>query len=116
LNVSEKTLEGLPAFPKLPELSYLGDDVSYGYDGEDMRDYATAYAESARAPLLARIEELELDAARYRWLRDNADVVFNETQYFLTRSGTWIYSKYPTKHELDSAIDAALSSTEGKPA
>ena len=26
--------------PPLPELSYLGDDVSYGYDAEDMRAYA----------------------------------------------------------------------------
>lgn len=26
--------------PKLPELNFLGDDVSYGYDASDMREYA----------------------------------------------------------------------------
>jgi len=35
--------------PPLPELSYLGDDVSYGYDAHDMQDYARAYAAAAVA-------------------------------------------------------------------
>lgn len=43
------------AMPPLPELSYLGDDVSYGYDAEDLLDYAKAYA----ALLIARVAELE---------------------------------------------------------
>jgi hypothetical protein len=29
-------------YPPLPEKSYLGDDVSYGYDSCDMRDYIDA--------------------------------------------------------------------------
>lgn len=36
--------------PKLPDAGYLGDDVSYGYDSTDMRDYAL---EAVRAALSA---------------------------------------------------------------
>ena len=35
--------------PPLPDVCYLGDDVSYGYDAHDMRDYATAAVKAALA-------------------------------------------------------------------
>jgi hypothetical protein len=33
-------MDDLHELPPLPEKSYLGDDVSWGYDAEDMRTYA----------------------------------------------------------------------------
>lgn len=36
--------------PELPDVGYLGDDVSYGYDSTDMRDYAL---EAVRAAIAA---------------------------------------------------------------
>lgn len=44
-----------PALPELPKPSFLVGHVSSGYDAEDM----TAYADAARAPLVARVAELE---------------------------------------------------------
>lgn len=55
-----------------------------------------------------RAAEMEADAARYRWLRENADVSFDETQHFPSSSGVWIYSTSPSRRELDGAIDAAI--------
>ena len=34
--------------PPLPEVNYLGDDVSYGYDACDMREYGAACAAAER--------------------------------------------------------------------
>lgn len=42
------TTEGLP-LPPLPEPSYLGDDASWGYDENDMREYAAQAVKAARA-------------------------------------------------------------------
>ena len=47
--------------PPLPEVGYLGDDVSYGYDANDMAEYAT----QARADLEAenaRLKEVLTEA------------------------------------------------------
>lgn len=40
--------------PPLPEVGYLGDDASYGYDANDMTEYAT----QARADLEAENKRL----------------------------------------------------------
>jgi hypothetical protein len=39
----------MPELPPLPAVSFLGDDISYGYDREDMHEYAKAYAIAAIA-------------------------------------------------------------------
>jgi len=49
------------------------------------------------------------DAARYRWLRENAGVVFTQTQCWELRNGQSIYSTMPGHLELDAAIDAAIA-------
>lgn len=51
-----------------------------------------------------RIGELEQDAARYRWLRENADEVHAGEQVEWVRK----YGSYSP--ELDAAIDSALKS------
>lgn len=43
----------------LPEVCYLGDDVSYGYDACDMREYAAAEVLRAKAADAAEIAELK---------------------------------------------------------
>lgn len=49
------------------------------------------------------------DAARYRWLEENAEIRFNEAQWFPTASGQRIHSHYPTAQELGNAVDAAMT-------
>lgn len=61
----------------------------------------------------AKRKGLEREAERYRWVRDNADVSFDEQQHFPTSTGVWIYSTSPSRRELDAAIDTALSSSGG---
>lgn len=76
--------------------------------------------------LVARIRELEgdtgksaeaLDAVRYRWLKENADIILDrEVGYSVSGSGNMIYTKMPADDEMDRAIDAAISAgraTEG---
>lgn len=53
--------------PKLPELNFLGDDVSYGYDASDMREYAleavnAALATQADAPEAGQEADTKLRA------------------------------------------------------
>ena len=42
--------------PPLPELSFLGDDRSYGYDAEDMHAYARAYAAEQTRELVEAVK------------------------------------------------------------
>lgn len=57
--------------PPLPEMSYLGDDASYGYDNCDMREYARAAIEADRAQRVPHQVYLSgrtlIDAARRDW-------------------------------------------------
>ena len=43
--------------PPLPEVNYLGDDVSYGYDACDMREYGAACAAAERERAAAICDE-----------------------------------------------------------
>lgn len=45
----------IDAMPPLPAVSFLGDDISYGYDREDMHAYAQAYAAQQCAELEAKL-------------------------------------------------------------
>jgi hypothetical protein len=51
-----------------------------------------------------------IDAARYRWLKENSDVVFAREVHWKLASGNEIYSAYPCEAELDQAVDAAIES------
>jgi hypothetical protein len=50
------------------------------------------------------------DATRYRWLKENSDVVFAREVHWKLASGNKIYSAYPCEAELDQAVDAAIES------
>jgi hypothetical protein len=113
--MSEKTLEGLPALPS--NVSHVTRRIracESEVPAQLVLEHAmTAYAESARAPLLARIEVLERDAARYRWLREHSETGIRYRSGEHTRSSYFML----VGKDLDMVIDsAALSSTEGKPA
>jgi hypothetical protein len=50
------------------------------------------------------------DAARYRWILENADVLFKRAEFF-----NGIYSHYPATHEVSEAIDAAILAANKEP-
>lgn len=70
--------------PPLPEKSYLGDDVSYGYESLDMEEYARAAIEADRQ---ARGEPVML--ATYYAVADGKyiqrDVLTNQLEIYETR-------------------------------
>jgi hypothetical protein len=53
-----------------------------------------------RDALLTRIAELEKDAERYRWMRNNTSVMLFDNQ-------TWV-----TSHKLDMRVDEAMKESE----
>jgi hypothetical protein len=53
--------------------------------------------------------DAEKDAARYRWILENADVLFKRAEFF-----NGIYSHYPATHEVSEAIDAAILAAKEK--
>lgn len=90
-----------------------------------LMELADAYAETmylrqerheARSALAAEIEKLERDAARYRWLRDNAThdveperlVVMYRAVSFVWDSPAFDAGKRLEPVPLDAAIDAAM--------
>jgi hypothetical protein len=80
-------------------------DAKYGHQSTLDADYiATANPATMRA-LVARIEALERDAARYRWMVKN--VVSGSIGF-----GDWWINADEPESEWDSAIDAAIAATE----
>lgn len=73
----------------------------------DQRDYkanlAAACNPSSIRELLAYVDSLEKDAARYRWLRDPANANRDEWNSF---------GPYSSPQEIDAAIDAAMEQTK----
>ncbi len=61
----------------------------------------------------ARMRELEKDAARYKWLLINAEVVFDSQQSWEVEDGKTIFSRRPCNFELSKAIDAAIVQEKG---
>jgi hypothetical protein len=59
--------------------------------------------------LIAEVERLRADAARYRWLRDKARLEYNE-RIFVTDDGHKDYYAPNSicESELDDAVDAAI--------
>jgi hypothetical protein len=88
--------------PPLPSWSVEGekitDDGRYVplYDGDDVEN-RDAVREARERILLARVAELEANAERYRWLRDNSP-----GQWTLQVGYLPLF-----KGDLDAAIDAA---------
>ncbi len=58
------------------------------------------------------IEAYRKNAERYEWIRSGASVILSKEVGFTAESGRKIYSTMPSQRELDSAIDAAISSPE----
>ncbi|MDP9651676.1 hypothetical protein [Paraburkholderia caledonica] len=66
----------------------------------------------------ARIAELDKDAARYRWLRDQVTIDPEECYYAMPEVFAWDIKPGPQLNKLfrnfDAAIDAALSAQPAK--
>lgn len=92
------------AMPPLPPLSYLGEggESNYGYDREDMREYAKAYA----APLIARVAELQRqnEAQKDEWLSWDAKRVALELFASRWQQLEHMYSKGATANTLGHYI------------
>jgi hypothetical protein len=74
--------------------------------------------EDANARLRARLQELERDAARYRWLRSNCQYAFEDRDepQLVHRNGETASSQNSRwREDLDAAIDAALAADAGEP-
>lgn len=54
------------------------------------------------------------DAARYRWIKANADVTFHHEQEWPISNDQTIYSTMPAANQLDTAVDAAIAAMETK--
>ncbi len=81
-------------------------------DDFERRVYLSVAHPQAVLGLLARIEQAEQDAARYRWLRECSIVRSDRTMYVQHnryRNGAFLRMEYPSHDELDAIIDAALS-------
>ena len=104
-----------PELPPLPERVrvYTIDGIKY-VDGETFADWYAMQVERERI-LLDRIEELETDAARYRWLRNaiSCRIVSHTTGELTSNYVEWYHlSAQFGAGSLDAAIDAAR---EAKP-
>lgn len=65
-------------------------------------------ANQYREKVVQANQTLRKEAYRYRWIRHAAMVILDKEAGFTAESGVKIYSKMPTKRELDSAIDASM--------
>ena len=77
-----------PVMPELPEpidVIVSGGQALRGYTADQMHAYARHYA----AALEARLREVEKDAARYRWLRDDAGIGFVATLNMRRENCEW---------------------------
>jgi hypothetical protein len=66
--------------------------------------------ENTVAPASQERADAGKDAARYRWILENADVLFKRAEFF-----NGIYSHYPATHEVSEAIDAAILAANKEP-
>lgn len=86
--------------------------IAYGRDGEYAFMEPDSFGDYVRhddyAALEARLAELEKDAARYRWLRENCVEQAAEDD-----AGPYLYHGVPWncnwRRELDDAVDDAMS-------
>jgi hypothetical protein len=65
--------------------------------------------ENAAPPASQERADAGKDAARYRWILENADVLFKRAEFF-----NGIYSHYPATHEVSEAIDSAILAAKEK--
>lgn len=100
----------------------LQSEVEYLQDQGTTNQMATIYPdvyhkyEEARTAVVEAVEKLERDAARYRWLRDNAThdvepehiVVMYRALSFVWDSPSFEAGKRLAPVPLDAAIDAAM--------
>jgi shikimate 5-dehydrogenase len=89
----------MEALDRADRKGYMPDAICNAYEGFEYRDPASTVAAltAQRDAALARVAELEKDAARYRWLRSvpnafKAQRIVNDTP-----------------HGMDATIDAAMN-------
>lgn len=60
----------------------------------------------------SRLEQAEKDAARWKYAKENASIIFDVEHEFMAESGRVIYSTMPTRREAQSAIDTAMQTVK----
>lgn len=98
----------LPALPSLPSRS-LADHERYIIELREVMRCRERLLEARERILQARIAELEADAERYRWLRDEAQYADDGLPYVIAwkRGRSAGEQEILAEEELDAAIDAA---------
>jgi hypothetical protein len=82
---------------------------SYEHDANWFKDRVIRLLEKRIAADASERADAEKDAARYRWILENADVLFKRAEFF-----NGIYSHYPANHEVSEAIDSAILAAKEK--
>lgn len=86
----DKVVAELEQFlPKLPELGYLGDDASYGYDAADMRTYALEAVARAlyNSPAAGAVQGLTLLAKKHEGMCVDYSGLLGQCQRALRNCG-----------------------------
>lgn len=104
------------AMPPLPEIERLAvEHEAFGFGRVDAQGLTThgfdpeglhAFTQAVAAPLIARVAELQADAARYRWLRDSAMLGTKHDPAVLI-DGPSDCCEFAFGLDLDAAVDAA---------
>ena len=113
VSVNAGFTELMEALDRADRKGYMPDAIYGAYEGFQYRDPASTVASltAQRDQALARVAELEKDAARYQWLRDGD--ICADYPYPVMRTGGWQDGQTIWADELDAAIDAFL--TKGQP-
>jgi len=109
---AQKIVEGKPTWKRFIDGTPLSNDVPVwmaNFAAAAIRDLqAQLEAERKLAAAKARIAELERDAQRYRWLRNELDanaLLTQDGSFFRHQLGMFLHAPLD---ELDAAIDAAM--------
>lgn len=81
-----------------------GDDLADAWDKAEL-EFDHAANSTAVLALIAEIEALRKDAARYRWLRDKSESVHS----FYLSVPIWFSNIHFQRKDVDIAIDAAIA-------
>lgn len=84
-----------------------GDDLAEAWDKAEL-EFADAANSTAVLALIAEIQALRKDAARYQWLRDKSESVHS----FYLSVPIWFSSVRFRKEDVDSSIDTAMGNGE----
>jgi len=97
-----------------PQIEHANELIAK-YKADDRKDYFDASVVAAitaqRDAALARVAELEKDAARYQWLRDG-EIVADYPYPVMRMGGSRVDDQTIWADELDAAIDDAISAAQ----